>query len=396
MCFPDFQAEPRTDFDFRNRHDPLHHNENTPLENLQTSDGLPLVDMIKDFPTSDPLHLLEQGTMKKKLITWQRGSFSYKNKWTEDEKQQIDQSVRFLNKQLPSDVHRQLRSLKFLSYFKATEFRTILLYAGMVIYRNFLSDEVYKHFLRLCLAVRLCSSRYYMKRIKLKRLAEVLLSEYCRDYPALYGVESIVSNVHNIAHILDDVNRFGPLNSISTYPFENFLRDIKLRTQASNSPLEQITRRFIELDRCRKIDPLDLDAIELKVYVPQFKYETKSGGKNVFKFIRITPNVYFSTRREGDSWFITRQNEIVHMEFAIYDNNSFYIYGSELKQKENFFDQPYSSNLTDIYLSDGELMQNKFYETRQIKAKMMRISYEDKYVLIPLLHSLDECYEYNK
>lgn len=58
MSFPQTNCELRTDLSFRRREHPEHHIEHSIIENLP-------IDMIRDFPTSDPLHLLELGIMKK-------------------------------------------------------------------------------------------------------------------------------------------------------------------------------------------------------------------------------------------------------------------------------------------------------------------------------------------
>lgn len=268
----------------------------------------------------------------------------------------------------------------------------------MVIFRDKLSPEIYTHFLRLCLAVRLCSCKTYVAKKNLQRLARTLFAEYCADFVKYYGSSAIVSNVHNICHVSDDVERFGPLSEISTYPFENYLKEIKLNTQASNNPLEQITRRIAELSLDMKNQSIDFYSVEIeqKIWVPELKYEFKSNNDSVFKYVRVTPNVFFSIRKKGDSWFMTRKNEIVQMKFAIKKLNSFFIYGCELISKKDFFTRPYTSGLSDIYLfTDLSLGDNKFYEISEIKAKMMCLSHNDQIVLIPLLHSIDECTQYN-
>lgn len=324
---------PRTDIGFRNRFYKLHHNEVSPLEMLEAADGSPLLDMIRDFPTSDPLHLLEQGAMKRLLKIWLGDikTSKYKKKWRESELNIINQSIYFLNKDLPSDVNRQLRSLKFTKFFKATEFRTILLYVGMVIFRDFLSEREYEHYLRLCLAVRLCSCKTYVRLDNLKKLVRVITSEFCTGYVDLYGKSSIVSNIHNISHIPDDIEHFGSLNEISTYPFENFLRDLKLNTQPSKNPLEQVTRRIVEKTIDMKNKPLNFFSVQIdrQTWVPELKYEFKTEGMVAFKFIRITPNVFLSSRKSGDSWFITNEDRIIKMKFVVKNKNSFLIYGSE-------------------------------------------------------------------
>lgn len=398
-CFPQFDAPLRTDQSFREREDALHHKEDSPLEDLQSSDGIPRLDMIRDFSVSDPLHLLHQGIMKYCIRIWSDGTPIYKSKWSVDDKNKIDMMIQQCNKNLSSDVNRQVRSLKFVKYFKATEFRTILLYTGLVIFKSILPEHIYKHFLRLCLAVRLISCRTYVQNDNLKRLARVMLLEYFKEFINYYGSESIVSNIHNVIHIMDDVDHLGSLTENSTYPFENYLREMKLRTQASSMPIQQITRRIIELSFDSDNKSLHSKYIhpELKKWTPELKYEIVESKKmsQKFKFIRISPNVFISTRKIGDSWFITLDKKIVQMKYAFVKGNSFFVCGNELKYKTNYFTEPYSSHFTDVYLCNQEKNENSVHRIESIKSKMMCIPTENQYVLIPILHSIDECIENN-
>lgn len=400
VCFPDFNAPLRTDHGFRNKEDPLHHRENSPLVNIVGADDEPFLDMVRDFLVADALHLLHEGVMKRLIGIWINGSFSYKMKWKKQEIENINTCIHFLNREMPSDVHRQLRSFKFIKYFKATEFRTILLYAGMVLFKDKLSQNVYTHFLKLCLAVRLCSCRMYVKE-NLVQLARTLYAEYCADFQTVYGNTSVVSNIHNIVHIFQDVERFGSLSDISTYPFENFLREIKYRVQPSKLPLEQITRKLIELSTNIKREPFSSLEIGRKMYTPQLKYEFKVNENPVYKYIRLTPNVFLSTRRIGDKRFLIKQSDkldrIVQMEYCFFKNDRFLIYGFELIELNDFFIQPYSSHFTDIYSSKSLNVSDigKNYQVHEINAKMMCISNANEFVFIPLLHSIDELAEYN-
>lgn len=79
VCFPNFNGDERTDYSFRNRLDKDHHKNKSLIEELRKADGTPMVDMVKQFPVSDSLHLLDQGVMKKTIITWLNGTKS-KNK----------------------------------------------------------------------------------------------------------------------------------------------------------------------------------------------------------------------------------------------------------------------------------------------------------------------------
>lgn len=76
--FHQFDQPGRTDSSFRNRLCPNHHKGMSPFEELTDRDGSPLLDMVKQFPTSDSLHLLEVGVMKKKLKMWMKGTSVYR------------------------------------------------------------------------------------------------------------------------------------------------------------------------------------------------------------------------------------------------------------------------------------------------------------------------------
>lgn len=58
MSYVHSDCELRTDESFRQRIYPNHHKEWSVIERLQ-------IDMIRDFITSDPLHLFHLGVMKK-------------------------------------------------------------------------------------------------------------------------------------------------------------------------------------------------------------------------------------------------------------------------------------------------------------------------------------------
>lgn len=57
----------------------------------------------------------------------------------------------------------------------------------------------------------------------------------------------MTSNFHNLAHLVDEVSKFGVLQSISAYPFENLLGYMKRLVRCGRNPLSQIARRMSEL-----------------------------------------------------------------------------------------------------------------------------------------------------
>lgn len=395
-CFANFNSDKRTNSGFRDRYQPVHHRGKSILEDITDSEGNPLIDMVKQFPTSDPLHLLEVGIMKRLFHMWIKGTTTFKNKWSKDLQALLSTYIYFCNKELPNDINRKVRGLNYIKFWKATEFRTFLLYFGIVAFKAALNEEEYTHFLYLSLATRLCSCKYYVKQKSLKTIARKLFSSYCNNFVKIYGRNEVVSNVHNISHICDDVDEFGTLTDISTYPFENFLHDIKLHIQPSNTPIQQISRRLAErsLDKENEQFNFELKRLERASWVPTVKYVYKQSNEYFYKFIQITPNVSLSVRKIGDKWFLTKNGDIVEMKYVSVIRNSFIIHGMPIANKTDFFTRPYSSHKSDIYVSKGEKGQEKIYECHEIKAKMVCFSYDNSYVFIPLLHSFDECTEF--
>lgn len=396
VCFADFSQTKRTDKSFRDRLQPIHHKERSVLEDLMNIDGSPLIDMIKSFPTSDPLHLLDEGVMKRMINIWIKGTTIYRKKWSREVILSLSSQILLWNKEFPSDINRKIRALQFVKFWKATEFRSILLYLGIVAFKDILDQESYIHFLNLCLASRICSSRTYVRNLSFKRVARRSFEIFCTNYVRIYGNNAVVSNIHNIAHIFDDVDHFGSLSGISTYPFENHLREIKLRVRPSNTPIQQVTRRLAEMFLEKPTEEINFGIRKLKSrsWVPEMRYEFNLSNKSVFKYIRITPNVFLSTKKLGDKWLLTKTGDIVEMKYAFCMNNSYAIVGSPMKRKKDFFDTPYASNKTDIYLCDGEKNEDKIYEFNEVKAKLMCLSYKESLVFLPMLHSVDECNEF--
>lgn len=296
--------------------------------------------------------------------------------------------MKIYNRQIPSEIHRAIRTLDLISYWKGTEFRTFLLYVGMVLLKKFLIKEEYDHFMLLCCAVIICSSNVYKTYLP---KAQEMFEEYIEDHINIYGIHSIISNIHNLCHIVDDVKQLGNLNDISTYEFENCLRHIKLKLKLHNKPLEQISRRLIELSSINSDSmshPLT-STDQFKIIVKNRIFQ-RNNSFVAFTDITIRPNVLLCTRKFGDKWFLTKDNVLVKMEYAIFVNDEYKIRGKPIQDKKDFFTYPFSSHYINIFQS--EIIEGccRDFAIESIKAKMFCLKYDNSgvYVFIPLLHSL--------
>lgn len=129
MSFPILDSERRTNESFRTRVQPTHHKEESILETLD-------IDMIAAIPTSDPLHLLDLGIMRKCSYRWIFGCKKYKGKWSKPLVGFTSRLLENCQQHMPNDIHRAVRKLDCLRHWKGLEYRTILLYIGMVVLKE--------------------------------------------------------------------------------------------------------------------------------------------------------------------------------------------------------------------------------------------------------------------
>lgn len=250
----------------------------------------------------------------------------------------------------------------------------------------------------LCVAARICSCSIYKNYIP---IASKLFKLYVQNYRTIYGDHTIGSNVHNLVHVTEDMERCGVDNlmQISTYQYENSLRLLTLKIKHANRPLEQVIRRNMEKEKIDKTCQSNL--FDCKPFVPKLSWEVKHGNLTVFKKIELFPGLYLSSRHYdlekrnntfngNDSWFLTKSGEIVKMLFVRKIGFDFIIHGLKIKSKDSFFKSPIDSIKLDIYASSGEVECNLHtYNINSIKAKMMSIEITKQTVFIPLLHSLE-------
>lgn len=157
--------------------------------------------MIFSIPSSDPLHLLDLGVMKRCLIRWVFGEKGYARKWSKCTVDRVSRILDNFKKYIPSDFHRSIRNLNYLKKWKGVEYRTMLLYVGISVFEQVLDENEYTHFLTLCCAVRICSSRLHHNYVT---IAERMFKNYVQNYGCLYGRHNIGSNVHLLNHIVEE------------------------------------------------------------------------------------------------------------------------------------------------------------------------------------------------
>lgn len=306
---------------------------------------------------------------------WMGNFKRYRRTWNEGEILEISSFLMNCNATRPTDLHRSIRSLDYIKRWKATECRTFLLYVGIVALRNRLRQNDYEMFLNLFCAVTICSSKSYAEYLP---LAQQLFIDFIKNHILIFGEASITINIHNTSHVVDEVEMYGPIDTISAYPFENHLHHMKRKLKQCDKPLQQIARRITESFQSEKFILSNDDSM-----FPVLKYPfTLDNDTLCYRFIEYKRKVYLSSRYQNqkDKWFLTFDNEIVEFCHILKNpHEESIIVGTALKNVNNFFEKPFKS----------EKAEPKKYRLNSVKAKMFCIHLNDsQLVFIPLLHSL--------
>lgn len=377
--FPQLDAPKRTDTDFRsNVYFGKHQREVTPLLRLKT------VDMIKDFPIGDSLHLLDHGVTSKMLNGIIEGKLSNVDaKWSHRQAQLVSKFMDSIKSPAEIRQQRPIRNLEVISKWKGIEYRNFGLYLGMVVLKGNVKDYIYKHLLLYFCALNIISSKHHLKR--LSSVAECCIKLFVERMKIIYGTEHFVSNVHNLIHLMDDVKRFGAVNTFSTYPFEALLFKIRRLLRTGNLPLTQVARRIIELDsfnRENRNPPnlnkfslsklLSLKLVDLDKVLPM-KYDLYSTIEFA-KFVIICD-------RDEDRWILTKNNEVLEVFYLVLYEGKCFLYGQTLNDIEDYFSLPFRSSEMLIF-SSKKLKRNepKLFSIDTIQCKLFKINYDEKYV----------------
>ncbi|XP_061508321.1 uncharacterized protein LOC133392261 [Anopheles gambiae] len=332
--------------------------------------------MIRDIIVADRLHLIDLGIMKRLLLGWRDGKLGIKA-WNKQQIELIDKALDKIRQ--PSEVHRKQRPIKYIKYWKASECAFFLHYPAIAVLKDHLPQNVYKHFLLLFCAITILSTRVYKQKWP---LAGQLLDKFVADFPTVYNERYMTSNIHNLQHVFEDVDRFGPLSEISTYPFENMLQYLKNLLRSGWKNLEQAINRLSELDE-----------FEMPMERSNVKYPTIcTKGKITTVHVRENFNLQ---NNDKNCWFLTKDCCIIKFKSTnteTVNGGRLSISGQKLAVKGLAFSEPFDSSELFIFKGNTESLENYRLElnTDFIKCKLVCIKgiTPNDTMFIPLVHTL--------
>jgi len=237
VVFPDLTAPLRTDSTFERMMDDEHHHGASPLQELG-------IGMVSSFAL-DYMHLVCLGVVKRLIGLWMKGPLTCR--LSSNTITSISNHLQSIRECIPSNFSRKPRSLLEFRMWKATEFRQFLLYTGPVVLKGRLPTRLYKNFMVLSIAMRILLSPALCSAYC--DYADKLLKCYVTNFSKIYGPEQVVYNTHSLIHLADDARKFGALDNVSCFPFENYLGTLKRLVRRPQGIVPQLVRRLGERNR---------------------------------------------------------------------------------------------------------------------------------------------------
>lgn len=333
MAYLEMNATLRSNCSFREKKDEFYHKDSSPLEDLPID--------ITSVVVLEYMHNVCLGVMKRLILFWVKGKKPVRLLDPES----VSEELINLKPFLPREFSRLPRTLEECEFWKATEFRTFLIYTGPIVLKGRLKKKLYEHFMLLSCAIRILISPETC--FSLNNMAKNLLKEFVQDYPNYYGEEYVGYNVHGLLHITDFVLIHGPLDAFSAFKFENYLQFVKRSSNNSRYPLQDLYNRIME--------KISIESCHTSVGYPILKNELNydasinySLNETLYEEV-VLEKFVVSSKNIRDNIFILQNHDVVKINKIIK-----YI-GGKIKfevnkyTKTSMFQSPVPSDIIQIF-----------------------------------------------
>ena len=187
------------------------------------------------------MHSVLLGVVRQFVNLWFDSSSSGKPYCLRKDLAVVDNII--LNAKPPSEIKRLPRSLTLRHYWKASEWRSFLLFYSVVALKPVMPQQLYNHWLLLAFAIYSLLGRQICRSDLLA--CDLALHNFVILVPQLYGTENVSFNVHLLTHIVMSVKQWGPLWASSAFVFEDANRQLLRYFHGSNAVSQQIFKSYI-------------------------------------------------------------------------------------------------------------------------------------------------------
>jgi len=376
MTFPATNAPKRSDVAFDEMQDPDHHHGESPLLELG-------IGMVSQF-VIDYMHLICLGVVRRLIWLWLSGPVNVQTRLRARCVTDISECLCGFSEFMPVEFARKPRALIHWQRWKATEFRQFLLYTGPVALLGKLSDAVYKNFMLLSVGMFLLLHKTFAANTEYVNYADELLHLFVQHFAELYGSNMLVYNVHNVVHLADDARKYGALDAVSAFAFENFLGKLTRLVRKPGKPLQQVIRRLWEDRQYGSVG----ESKSIRNGPAKQHHGTvdlPSGVGQCRQYKQLYVNGVLLSVQAGNNC-ITLGTQIVILKNIVVKNSETMLIYQKFRVVEDFFKYPLKSSDIGInFVSD--LSSKLFIGTlSDYECKNVALPHNSGYVVFPLVH----------
>lgn len=362
MTFPNLQARQRTDELFRSRaYDNIsqYHQGVSILENLN-------INMIRQFPP-DSLHQVYLGVAKKLFTLILSGMSRF------DHELVLSRITAYRATQ-PIEFSRKIRSLREINSFKATEFRTFVLYIAPLIFKDIVSDAVIE-----CLTkFQLICTIYTNDRFKcFYKSAGQIVKMFIELLAQIWGEHNLTYNVHVLSHFEEFCCRLGSWDQFSSFPFESHNSYLKKLITTPRYPVTQVVNRIQEEYHAPKL----AKAVSLNSIIVSKQSNDFSFGKLQLHGLTFKPDT------TGQNIALLKDGSIFKISKIVSGESGVNLEGRKFTTLTSLYDPDYffDTTLVNIYKSKKNYTRLCNVNSSEILAKCWEIPLQNDYVaLFPL------------
>lgn len=344
------------------------------------------VKLVTQFPL-DPMHLVYLGVVKRILINYYiEGKAPYK--LSQKLIITMNQKMSRLKQYQPTDFVRKCRSFKDIKRWKATEFRSFLLYHGVLVLHEGLTKTQFEHFLLLHCAIFIFSNEHFL--IKYINSAETFLKKFVALAENILGEEFVVYNVHSLIHLVEDVRNYGAISNYSCFPFENYLGWLKQKIRSKKNILQQVHSRFVEFNKQKEI--YQNHPSENANFKPLFIYNEEYNANGILMSYNCKKICYKNvilSRCSPDNCIITKSNKVCLIKkiYVTADNTIIITFEGLSFSLNNLYSRPMPSSELNIYYFKGFSENNAVTFSQDcILSKGFLMPHKNGYAFFPLNH----------
>lgn len=209
---------------------------------------LPLFNIVKGF-VPDYMHSVLLGVVRQWATLWFDPQYN-QCPWYLGRHTKILDS-RLLEMKPPREISRAPRSLSERKFWKATEWKSFLLYYSLFVLMGVLPTKFYQHWCLLVFSLHILLQPRVPKHLIEK--ADLMLKKFVIYAETLYGKQHISFNVHQLTHLASSVYSWGPLWAASAFSFEANNRKLLSFFHGTQHVPIQIAKSFLLWRRIPKM-----------------------------------------------------------------------------------------------------------------------------------------------